>query len=151
MEEREEIQGVMKNWYQVFINTLKRLSEHKGATAGNMKNKDFAEVGSTDESKRLIEELCNEIDEEYALRIELETERVPEAWFEKKINKTLDDLHEAGIIEKPTSEDYIEAHKIIQESIRKSIVEEAEQTAIELNADTDELAEVEQKEFYLRE
>lgn len=151
MEERDESQGVMKEWYQVFINTLKQLSKYKRTTAGNMENKDYAVVGSSDESKRLIEELCYELDEEYALRKELDTERDPEAWFDKKTNETLEELYEAGIIEEPTPEDYNNAHRVIQESMRNGIVEEAEQTAGELNAETDELAASEQNEFYLKE
>ena len=83
-----------------------------------MENKDYAVVGSSDESKRLIEELCYELDEEYALRKELDTERDPEAWFDKKTNETLEELYEAGIIEEPTPEDYNNAHRVIQESIR---------------------------------
>ena len=127
----------MKEWYEAFIKLLKSLSVKIKTTDDDSDNKVYASVGTSPESQQLIMELCGDIDEEYALRRELETEAEPEKWFDKKVDDALDDLAAAGVIETPTSDDYARAHSVIQEAIEEGVATLAEETAEELEKGPD--------------
>ena len=147
MEKKETSQNYLEEWYSAFIALLKKLSKKSQESDHELNNEEYASIGSTQESRGLIKELCDEIDEEYALRQELSGVKDKEAWFDGKVKETLDDLAQSGIINKPNEEDYIKANFEIKETVAKGISDEAEVTANELNAETDDLDQNELHEF----
>ena len=129
---------MLQEWYATFVGLLQSLSQ-KLSTGSVHDNSEFASIATTPESQQLIQELCDEIDEEYELRREVSKHDDPEAWFDTKTDQTLDELAEAGIIDTPSAEDYAHAHQTMHEAIAKAVAEEAEQTAADLNSvDADE-------------
>ncbi len=128
----------MQEWYATFVGLLRSLSD-KIAVSSGRDNSEYASIGSTPESQRLIKELCDDIDEEYELRREVSKHDDPEAWFDTKTDQTLDELAEAGIIDTPSAEDYAHARRTMHKAIAEAVATEAEQTAAELNmVDADE-------------
>lgn len=149
MKDKIESQGVAQEWFKDFIESLKLLSKRVNAKGQFTCNEDYASIGTTVESKQLIQELCDDIDEEYSFRHEVEHESDLDEWLEKKTEETLDELAVAGIIDKPSDKDIEDCHKTVRDSIAASITEEAKQAALELNSDTDALISNENKWFGL--
>ena len=87
----ENKKTVLQEWYAAFVGLLQSLSE-KLSTGSEHDNSDYASIGSTPESRQLIQELCDEIDEEYELRREVSKHDDPEAWFDRKTDQTLDEI-----------------------------------------------------------
>jgi hypothetical protein len=138
MEGSENRKGVLQEWYATFVGLLQSLSQ-KLSTGSVHDNSEFASIATTPESQQLIQELCDEIDEEYELRREVSKHDDPEAWFDTKTDQTLDELAEAGIIDTPSAEDYAHARRTMHKAIAEAVATEAEQTAAELNmVDADE-------------
>ena len=92
MEKKETSQNFLEEWYSAFIALLKKLSKKSQEIGHEMTNEEYASIGTTQETRELIKELCDEIDEEYALRKELSGVSDKEAWFDGKVKETLDDL-----------------------------------------------------------
>lgn len=148
MEQNRKPHGIIQEWYKSFIENLKKLAEDMRSGGVKPGNDVFTLIGTTPESKSLIAELVSEIDEEYALRRELEKEKDPEAWFKKKVANTLDELVKDGVIEgNPSPDDYEKVYNAILDATDERIAIEAEQTAKELDCETDTLEASEEEEF----
>ena len=144
-------QSVIQEWYKSFIENLKKISDKMKSVESQSGNEVYASIGTTPESKELIAELVGELDEEYALRKELEKEKDPDAWFKKKVVETMDDLARNGIIDAPAPSDYENAYRTIQDAMDECIAKEAEQTARELDVETDTLIATEENEFFVKD
>lgn len=130
---------LVQNWFKDFIKALRFLSSKMEGNSDVFGNEDYSVIGTSEASKQLIKELCDEIDEEYSLRSEVEHETNLDEWLEKKTEETLEELINADIIDVPSEDDIEKCHKTIRESIAKGIAEEARQAALELSSDTDAL------------
>ena len=151
MEKNETSKSILEEWYSAFIALLKKLSKKSQESEHEMRNEEFASIGTTQESRELIKELCDEIDEEYSYRKELNGVSDKEAWFDGKVKETLDDLAQSGIIDSPNEKDYIKANAEIKEAVAKSIVDEADSVAKELNEETDAMGQNEFENFVGKE
>ena len=150
MEEKEKKKGIVQEWFQSFIENLKKLAEHMKTDGAESSNETYTSIGTTPESKKLIAELICELDEEYTIRRELDKVIDLDAWFKKKVDETMDDLAKDGIIDTPTSEDYDQTFQTIQEALFEKLADDAEQTSRELNCETDELTNCDE-EFLTKE
>lgn len=147
MEKKEEELSVVQRWFSEFIRLLKSLSGMVQAKGGRISNEELSSIGSTPESQALIKELCDDIDDEYAQRRELEQESDAEAWFDRKVDATLDDLAAAGVMDQPSQADYDRAHQQLRDAGREGVAREAKQTADEMNAETAQLEALEHNKF----
>lgn len=151
MENKETSKSILEEWYSAFISLLKKLSKKSQECEHELSNEEFASIGTTQESCELIKELCDEIDEEYSYRRELNGVSDREAWFDGKVKETLDDLAQSGIIDSPNGDDYIKANVEIKEAVAKGIVEEADSVAKELNEETGAMGQNEFENFLGKE
>ena len=151
MEKKETSKSILEEWYSAFISLLKKLSKKSQESEHELSNEEFASIGTTQESRELIKELCDEIDEEYSYRKELNGVSDKEAWFDGKVKETLDDLAQSGIIDSPNEDDYFKANVEIKEAMAKGIVDEADSVANELNAETDTIGHNEFENFVGKE
>lgn len=119
----------LKEWLSKIVGLLTKLSKKSKPDNESLQNDDYASLGTTDESKQLIKELCNEIDVVYECRRELKNVEDMDAWLETKSKKTLDDLANEGLIDKPTDEDYKKMNESVKQSIENSLGKMAESVA----------------------
>lgn len=91
----EESQSDKKSFdfLKVFVEHLTRNFKHfVGKDLANAKNADFIDRGRTDEERNQIAELCESIDEHYALLAELRnSNKEPEDWLKEKTEEILSD------------------------------------------------------------
>lgn len=152
MGQNKKTQGIMWEWYNSFVANLKTLAESLKFEGVKSDNDVYISIGTTQESKKLIAEQVSELDEEYALRRELENEKDPEIWFKRKVVETVDELHHDGILEEaPNQNDYDKVYNAISDAINEGIADEAEQTAKELNIETDALVGSEENAYKANE
>lgn len=143
MEGKELPKSSTQKWYKSFINSLKKLAENMSTCKTITGNDMFTSIGSSPETKNLIIELLDELDEEIELRNEIEKERDPISWFKNKVVETMNDMAKDGIISTPTQNEFETLYQNIQDSIGERIAEDAELAARELDCDTDELTSYE--------
>lgn len=142
---------IVHNWYQALIKLLEGFSRKIKQVGHDLSNEEFASFGTTVESQRLIQELCDEIDEEYIYRNELEEGVNIEAWFDDKVKETLDSLAQSKIIDQPTTEDYQKTEDAISDAVDEGLLQIAECVATELNVGSDTIENSEIDEFLGKE
>ncbi len=122
-----------KRIFQSFLNNLKKISDISKKKEGKLTNDDFASIGESPETQKLIKELCDEIDEDYENRRELSQAKDMEEWFDKKCDETLDDLAKSGIIDQPT-ENYYKTNRLAQkEAMERDILDSSKRLVNDLN------------------
>ena len=129
-----------KRIFQSFLNNLKKISNLSKDKEGKLTTDDYASIGSDEKTRDLIKELCDEIDYEYEMRRELSKTTNSEEWFNKKCDETLDDLASAGIIDKPSEEDYQNYRNAQKEAMENDILYTAKALAKEMNGEESEVS-----------